>query len=122
MGRTVIVVDDSRTARTQVRNALSATGYEIVEAQNGRDCLAQLVAHPKASLVICDVNMPVMDGLEMVQQMKATGAKTPVLMLTTEAGPELQRRGRQAGVVGWIVKPFDPAALVRTVRTLLGDG
>ncbi|HSY25861.1 MAG TPA: response regulator [Polyangiaceae bacterium] len=121
MGRTVIVVDDSRTARTQVRNALSATGYQIVEAQNGRDCLAQLVDHPKTSLVICDVNMPVMDGLEMLQQMRTTGAKTPVLMLTTEAGPELQRRGRQAGVVGWIVKPFDPAALVRTVRTLLGD-
>jgi len=69
MGRTVIVVDDSRTARTQVRNALSATGYQIVEAQNGRDCLAQLVDHPKTSLVICDVNMPVMDGLEMLQQM-----------------------------------------------------
>jgi|HubBroStandDraft_2_1064218.scaffolds.fasta_scaffold169723_2 two-component system chemotaxis response regulator CheY len=119
MGRTVIVVDDSRTARIQVRNALSA--YQIVEAQNGRDCLAKLAEHPETSLVICDVNMPVMDGLEMLQQMRAAGGKTPVLMLTTEAGPELQRRGRQAGVVGWIVKPFDPAALVRTVRTLLGD-
>lgn len=121
MGRTVIVVDDSRTARIQVRNALAATGYEVVEAQNGRDGLAQLAERPKTSLVICDVNMPVMDGLEMLQHMRTGGSKTPVLMLTTEAGPEMQKRGRQAGVVGWIVKPFDPAALVKTVRALLGD-
>ncbi len=121
MARTVIIVDDSRTARVQVRNALATTGYEIVEAQNGRDGLAQLADHPKTSLVICDVNMPVMDGLEMLQQMRTGGSKTPVLMLTTEAGPELQKRGRQAGAVGWIIKPFDPGALMRTVRALLGD-
>lgn len=121
MRRTVIVVDDSRTARIQVKNALAATGYEVVEAQNGRDGLAQLADRPKTSLVICDVNMPVMDGLEMLQHMRTAGSKTPVLMLTTEAGPEMQKRGRQAGVVGWIIKPFDPASLVKTVRALLGD-
>jgi two-component system, chemotaxis family, chemotaxis protein CheY len=120
MGRLVIVVDDSKTARTQVRNALA--DYDVIDALNGRDGLAKLTEYPQAALVICDVNMPVMGGLEMLEQMKADGLSTPVLMLTTEAGPELQRRGRRAGVAGWIVKPFNPAILVRTVRGLLRDG
>ncbi len=122
MGRLVIVVDDSKTARTQVRNALADAGYEVVDALNGRDGLAKLAENPQTSLVICDVNMPVMGGLEMLEQMKADGAPAPVLMVTTEAGPELQRRGRRAGVAGWIVKPFNAAVLVRTVRGLLRDG
>jgi two-component system chemotaxis response regulator CheY len=121
MGSVVIVVDDSKSARMQVRSALADAGYEIVEAANGREGLAKLAEYPHASLVICDINMPVMSGLEMLEQMKASGASAAVLMLTTEAAPELQRRARKAGVAGWIVKPFDPTMLVRTVRTLLRD-
>jgi two-component system chemotaxis response regulator CheY len=122
MGSKVVVVDDSRTARTQVRNALSGGGYDIVEALNGRDGLAKLAEHPQAALVICDVNMPIMSGLEMLEQMKADKARAAVLMLTTEADPELQRRARRMGVAGWILKPFNPAVLLQTVRALLRDG
>jgi two-component system chemotaxis response regulator CheY len=121
MGDTILVVDDSKSARTQVRNALGDAGYEVIEALNGRDGLAKLALHPKTSLVICDVNMPVMDGMEMLEQMKAAGATAAVLMLTTEAAVELQGRARQAGVAGWIVKPFSPVMLVRTVRALLSS-
>jgi two-component system chemotaxis response regulator CheY len=119
MASTVIVVDDSKTARTQVRNALGGAGYDIVEALNGRDGLARLSERPETALVICDVNMPVMSGLEMLEQMKADKARALVLMLTSEADPELQRRGRRLGVSGWILKPFKPAMLVQTVRALL---
>lgn len=121
MRKIVIVVDDSNTARAQVKNALSDAGYDVLEAANGRDGLARLAAHAEASLVICDVNMPVMGGLEMLEQMKADGLAQPVLMLTTEAGPEMQRRGKRAGVAGWVVKPFSAPSLVRTVRALMGD-
>jgi two-component system chemotaxis response regulator CheY len=119
MGSTVLVVDDSKTARMQVRNALADAGYEIVEAVNGRDGLAKLAERPETALVICDVNMPVMSGLEMIEQMKADKARAAVLMLTTEADPELQRRARRVGVTGWVLKPFKPAVLLQTVRAVL---
>jgi two-component system chemotaxis response regulator CheY len=121
MGNVVIVVDDSNTARAQVKNALTDAGYQVLEAVNGRDGLLRLGEHPEASLVVCDVNMPVMGGLDMLEQMKTDGVLTPVLMLTTEADPEMQRRGKRAGVAGWVVKPFNPVALVRTVRGMMRD-
>jgi two-component system chemotaxis response regulator CheY len=119
MGKTVIVVDDSRTARTQVRHVLEEAGYEVLEAQNGREGLTKLAEHSETALVICDVNMPVMGGLEMLERMKTDKVGVRVLMLTTEADPSLQRRALQAGVAGWIVKPLNPALLVRTLRALL---
>jgi two-component system chemotaxis response regulator CheY len=121
MGKVVIVVDDSNTARAQVKNALTEAGYQVLEAVNGRDGLLRLGEHPEASLVVCDVNMPVMGGLEMLEQMKTDSVATPVLMLTTEADPEMQRRGKRAGVAGWVVKPFNPVALVRTVRAVMRE-
>jgi two-component system chemotaxis response regulator CheY len=119
MTSTVLVVDDSKTARTQVRSALGGGGYAIVEAMNGRDGLARLSERPETALVICDVNMPVMSGMEMLEQMKADKARAVVIMLTSEADPELQRRGRRLGAAGWILKPFKPALLLQTVRALL---
>jgi two-component system chemotaxis response regulator CheY len=119
MASVVIVVDDSKSARLQVRNTLGDGGFEVIEAANGREGLAKLAEHPTTCLMICDINMPVMSGLEMLEQMRSSGDRTPVLMLTTEAGPELQRRARAAGAAGWIVKPFNPAMLVQTVRALV---
>jgi two-component system chemotaxis response regulator CheY len=119
MGKTVIVVDDSKTARAQVRHVLEEAGYEVVEAANGREGLTKLTEHPETALVICDVNMPVMGGLEMLERIRTDKLAARFLMLTTEADPSLHRRALQAGVSGWIVKPFNPAMLVRTLRGLL---
>jgi two-component system chemotaxis response regulator CheY len=122
MGKKVIVVDDSRTARLQVCNALVDAGFEVVEAVDGRDGVEQVAAHRDAAMVICDVNMPIMDGLAMLSAVKAGAERPdlPFIMLTTEAQPELIQQAKQRGAKGWIVKPFKPALLVATVQKIAG--
>jgi two-component system chemotaxis response regulator CheY len=120
--RTIIVVDDSRAARKQVVFALqNEQGFAFVEAVDGRDGLAKLEENPDAALVICDVNMPEMGGLEMLQALHESGksASLPVILLTTEAEPELLKKAKERGARGWIVKPFKPENLVAAVRRVL---
>ena len=123
MGKKIIVIDDSRTARQQVSTALVDAGYEVIEAADGKEGLATIEATPGAALVICDVNMPNMNGLEMLKALRAEqpGAVMPIIMLTTEAQPALLQQAKQAGAKGWIVKPFKPDLLLAAVRKLCGD-
>jgi two-component system chemotaxis response regulator CheY len=121
MSKKVIVVDDSRTARQQVRSALQGAGYEIVEAVDGNDGIAKLSENADASLVLCDVNMPNMNGIEMLESVKRTGAGFTFVMLTTEAEPEIVRRAKASGAKGWIVKPFNSDLLLSAVRKLVGE-
>ena len=116
----ILVVDDSVTLRQQVSLALTQAGFSVVEASDGVDGLMQLGHHADLALVLCDVNMPRVDGISMLEQMKANGvrASLPVLMLTTEAAPALVDRAKKAGAKGWIVKPFKPELLVAAVRKL----
>jgi two-component system chemotaxis response regulator CheY len=119
--KTVIVVDDSRSAREQVMLALADENLHIVEAVDGRDGLAKLELHRDASLVICDINMPEMNGLDMLGALFDSGrlGALPVIMLTTESQPELLRKAKERGAKGWIVKPFKPGLLVAAVRKLV---
>ncbi len=119
MNKSVLVVDDSIMVRHQVRAALDPAGFDVIEAVDGADGLAKLAANSDICLILCDVNMPVMDGIEMitvVQNERRSAAA--VVMLTTEGSPELIRQARQCGAKGWIVKPFNPAMLVGVVRKL----
>jgi len=123
MGKKVIVVDDSRTAREQVRNALAAESYEIIEAVDGNDGIAKMDANTDAVLVLCDVNMPNLSGIDMLEKVKrdGKGANVIFVMLTTEADPALVRRAKACGAKGWIVKPFKPELMLAAVKKLLGD-
>jgi two-component system chemotaxis response regulator CheY len=123
MNKKIIVVDDSRTARLQVRNTLTESGYDVVEAVDGKDGLEKIAANGEAFLVICDINMPVMNGLEMLTALRAEqpGVQIPIVVLTTEAQPELLQRAKEAGARGWIVKPFKPQVFLAAVRKLVGD-
>lgn len=120
MSKRVLVVDDSASVRQQVGAALSQAGYEMVEAVDGADGLAKLASDGEIAMVICDINMPRMNGLEMIEQLALNKAmkKVPVVMLTTEGQPALIQRARQAGAKGWIVKPFKPDLLVAAVNKL----
>ena len=120
MSKRVLVVDDSATVRQQVGNALQQAGYEIVEAVDGADGLSKLADNSDISMVICDINMPRMNGLEMIEHIaqSKTIKKVPVVMLTTEGQPALIQRARQAGAKGWIVKPFKPDLLLAAVNKL----
>jgi two-component system chemotaxis response regulator CheY len=123
LSKQVIVIDDSCTARQQVITTLSGVGYEVVEAVNGVDGLQKIAEHPGASLVLCDLNMPAMSGLDVLRRLRDAPRAEPliVVMFTTDAEPDLVRSAKQAGAKGWIVKPFKPDLLIAAVRKLLGD-
>lgn len=119
--RKVIVVDDSQTARTQVASTLTGAGYEVIEAVDGADGIAKIQHHDDAALVLCDINMPNINGLDMLGLVSPeTRARMIFLMLTTEADPRLVQRAKAVGARGWIVKPFNPSLLVSAVKKLVG--
>ena len=120
MAKTILVVDDSGTVRQQVSMALKQAGFAIVEAADGQEALAAIESNRAIDMVVCDVNMPNLNGLEMVEKVKSNPAnKTlPILMLTTEGQPSMIKRAKEAGAVGWIVKPFDANQLVQTAKHL----
>ena len=109
--------------RQMVEVTLMSAGYEVRQAKDGREALS-LVQEPGGSafdLVITDVNMPEMDGLALVRELRNLPAykHTPLLVLTTEANAERKNEGRQAGATGWLVKPFNPDRLLDTVARVL---
>lgn len=120
MAASILVIDDSMMVRKQVGNALRTQGYAVVEAVDGVDALEKLEATPDARLVVCDVNMPRMNGLEFLEQLSARKSAPPVVMLTTEGQPELMQRAKALGAVGWLVKPFKPELLLATAKKLTG--
>jgi two-component system chemotaxis response regulator CheY len=119
MPNTILVIDDSDTLRQQVRQTLLGAGYEVVEASDGLDGLEKIRSSSNLSLVLCDINMPRMNGLEMLLELQREGTKIPIIMLTTEGQPTLIQRARDAGAKGWIVKPFKPELLIAAVVKIL---
>ena len=120
MARMVLAVDDSTSMRQMVRATLVAAGYDVVEAAYGQDALDYARENP-VDLVITDVNMPRMDGITLVSELRQLPAYrlTPVLLLTTESSMEKKMEGKKAGATGWIVKPFNPAQLLATLARVL---
>src|SRR5687767_15916114 len=116
----ILTVDDSPSMRDMVRIALTSAGFDVTSAADGREAL-DLARKSAFDLVLSDVNMPVMDGIELIRALRAESAyrHTPILMLTTESSAERKREGKEAGATGWIVKPFDPAQLVATMHRVL---
>jgi len=120
MSKTILIVDDSASLRQVVRIALTNAGYTVIEAEDGKDALGKLDG-TKIHLIISDVNMPIMDGIEFLKNVKAhAGYKfTPVIMLTTEGGEAKKLQGQQAGARAWVVKPFKPEQLLNAVSKLV---
>ncbi|WP_295004327.1 response regulator [uncultured Dechloromonas sp.] len=120
MDKTILVVDDSSSFRNVVSIALKDAGYQVVQAGDGRDALGRLDGR-KISLIITDLNMPVMDGLSFVKAARQIAAYrfTPIIMLTTEAGEDKKAEGKAAGVRAWVLKPFQPPVLLDAVAKLI---
>ncbi|MDB2414464.1 response regulator [Rickettsiales bacterium] len=117
MGAKILAVDDSKTIRTMISTVLSAEGYEIIEAEDGAHALSILQEHHFA-LIITDINMPKINGIELIKHIrKEYGHKdTPVIALTTESNEKIKTEGREAGVTGWMVKPFQPDKMLKIVH------
>jgi len=121
MSKTILIVDDSSSVRTVVGIALRGAGYDVIEGCDGVDALSKMKGQ-KIHLIVSDVNMPNMDGITFVKELKKLPAYkfTPVCMLTTEAGQSMMQEGKAAGAKAWIVKPFQPPKLLDVVSKLIG--
>lgn len=118
--KTILIVDDAASLRAVVGAALRTAGYDVLEGSDGRDALGKLAGGPRVHLVISDLNMPNLDGIGLVKELKAHPSYrfTPVIMLTTEGQDEKKRAGPAAGVKAWVVKPFQPEQLLAAVAKL----
>lgn len=116
----VIVIDDSKTVRDQVRLALEGAGYQVLEAVDGQDGFTKIRDTADLTMAICDVNMPGMTGIGLLEELKQKGVnpQLPIIMLTTEGEPALIQRAKLAGAKGWLVKPFKPDQLVAVVAKI----
>ena len=121
MTQRILAVDDSASMRQMVSFTLKGAGYDVEEAADGKQAL-DLAKSGKFNLVISDVNMPVMDGISLIKELRtlADYKFTPILMLTTESTSDKKQEGKAAGATGWIVKPFNPDQLLNTIKKVLG--
>jgi two-component system chemotaxis response regulator CheY len=119
MAKTILVIDDSASLRQVVKMALTGAGYNVIEAGDGQAALALLDGR-QVNMAVCDVNMPIMNGIEFVKAAKALPSYKfmPILMLTTESQEEKKEQGKAAGAKAWMVKPFSPTQLVNAVSKL----
>ena len=117
MTKQILVVDDSATVRHQLRSFLVGQGFEVIEADSGNAGLAQAQTK-RFDLIICDVNMPGMSGIDMVALVRKLPdhAGTPIFMLTTESAGDVTKRGKEAGATAWMVKPFRPEILLKGIQ------
>ena len=117
MVKTALTVDDSKTMREMVSFTLKGEGFDVIEAEDGKAALGVL-SGKKVDVVITDLNMPNMNGFELIRNLRSDPAYkfTPILMLTTEGDGSKKEEGKAAGATGWLVKPFNPEKLVEVVR------
>jgi two-component system chemotaxis response regulator CheY len=120
MAKTILVVDDSSSLRQVVGIALKGAGYDVIEACDGKDALGK-ISGQKVHLIISDVNMPNMDGITFVKEVKKIPEHkfVPIIMLTTESQEAKKQEGQAAGAKAWVVKPFQPAQMLTAVSKLV---
>ena len=121
MGKTILAVDDSSSIRHLLSSTLEQHGYSVVEAVDGQDGLEKLADAP-ADLIITDLHMPNMDGIELIQGVRSNAASrfVPIIMLTTEHQEALKQAGAAAGATAWLTKPFKPEDLLMVIRKVMG--
>lgn len=121
MNANILTVDDSASIRLTTKVTLTNAGYAVTEAVNGAEGLATAKS-AQFDLIVTDLNMPVMDGLTMIEELRKLPAQAgvPIIFLTTESDADLKARAKAAGATGWLTKPFDPENLVKIVKKVLG--
>jgi len=115
---TILAVDDSETMQNMVKQTLEIGGYTVITARDGREGLEKFLSNHVAA-VVTDINMPVMDGLSLIQEIRKHNTEVPILTLTTESEDKMKQRGSVAGANGWVVKPFRPAQFLDIMKQLL---
>jgi two-component system, chemotaxis family, chemotaxis protein CheY len=118
--QSILAVDDSASMRQMVSFTLKGAGYHVIEAADGQEAYEKAMTQ-SVDLVLTDQNMPRMDGVTLVKNLRGlpSYASTPILILTTESGDEMKTKGKAAGATGWLVKPFDPSKLLEVIRKVI---
>ncbi len=116
----ILVVDDSGSIRKAMRFILEKEGFSVTEAFNGADCIKKI--NPDISLIVSDINMPEMDGIEMIKKIRETGPnKTiPIIIVTTVAQEEMMQKGKDMGATAWLLKPFRPENFISVINKIIG--
>jgi len=119
--KTILIVDDAASMRGLVAMTIRNNGYDVIEACDGKDALSKIQGK-KLNLIVTDLNMPNMNGIELVLAVKKLPAFkfTPVVMLTTESDESKKMQGKAAGVKAWVVKPFKPDVLLKVIQKIIG--
>ncbi len=117
-----MVIDDSPIIRQLVSMTASQGGYQVIQAENGQDAINKLKPLPAVNLFVCDVNMPIMDGITCVTEIRKMihYRSIPIIMLTTESQEDKKAKGKLAGATGWVVKPFEQGAFLKILQRLMG--
>lgn len=118
MIKTILAIDDSETMRDMVKQTLDMGNYNIIMAIDGKDGLKKFM-HNEVNLIITDINMPVMDGIQLIKEIRKVNQDVPILTLTTESEDDMKKKGSDAGANGWIVKPLHPAQLLDIIEQIL---
>jgi two-component system chemotaxis response regulator CheY len=119
--KTILTVDDSASIRQMVSLTLSGAGYSVIEASDGAEGYSKATTH-SLSAVVTDLNMPVMNGLEFIRKFRThpSSKGVPIILLTTESDDDLKRQAKEAGALGWIVKPFKQDQLLAVIKKVVG--
>lgn len=122
-GATALIVDDSPTMLMSIGGMLSKLGLKVEQASSGEEALGKLQRGLRPRLMIADLNMGAMNGIELIREARKTPGMsfTPILMLTTEIQQARRQEARAAGATGWLVKPVCPSNLVKLVDQLVPD-
>jgi two-component system chemotaxis response regulator CheY len=121
MAKTILIVDDSALMLTSVKSNLEMAGFKVEAAEDGVKAMTKLKGGLKPDLIITDINMPNMDGMELIKNVRALpGFRfTPILTMTTESQAEKREEGKKLGATGWLVKPVGGADLVKIIKKVL---
>lgn len=119
MKTTILAIDDSETMRDMVQQTLEMGEYEVILANDGQEGLEKFKQNSEIGLIITDINMPVMDGITLIKEIRNLSKEIPILTLTTESEDNMKNEGARAGANGWIVKPMRPAQLLDIIEQIL---
>ena len=121
MAMTILVVDDSVTIVLSLKTALSMNGFQVETAHHGQAALDKLQSGLKPNLILTDINMPVMGGMELIGKVRALPGFRfiPILTLTTESEGSKRDEGKRLGATGWLVKPVAGDDLVKVIKKVL---
>lgn len=121
MKKTALVVDDSPTMRSMIKAALDQIDFESITAQDGEKAL-KIIGDKEVDLIVTDILMPNMDGIELIKNLRERSASkfVPILVISTEGSTDIKNSGKEAGATGWIIKPFQPEVLHSAVKKICG--